>query len=160
DLEDGRDRDPVLGEDLRAGDRLPEPPGADERDVVLPLGTEDLADLAEQPVDRVADAPLAELAEIRQVAPDLRRVDVRVVGDLLRGDPVLAHLLRLRQDLQIAREARGDADTHAILERTHPVDRTLQHNELLCPNAWTNDSVRHKVIGSLPACDVAPARPR
>ena len=68
----------------------------------------------EQRVDRVADAALAELAEVREVAPDLRRVDVRVVGDLLRGDALLAHLLRLRQHLQVAREAGGDADGEAV----------------------------------------------
>src|SRR5262249_61464656 len=89
-VEDRRDRDPVLAEDRRAGDRLAEPACADEGDVVLALGAEDLPDLAEQPVDRVADAPLAELAEVRKVTADLRRVDVRVVGDLLRRDAVLA----------------------------------------------------------------------
>ena len=124
DVEDRGDRDPVLDEDRRARDRLAEPAGADERDVVLPLRAEDLADLAEQAVDRVADAALAELAEVREVAADLRRVDVRVVRDLLRGDAVLAHLLRLGQDLEVAREPRGDADTDAVLERTrsHQVD--------------------------------------
>ena len=95
----------------------PSRPAPDERDVVLALRAQDLADLAEQAVDRVADAALAELAEVREVAPDLRRVDVRVVGDLLRGDAVLAHLLRLRQHLEVAREARGDADADAVLER-------------------------------------------
>src|SRR5687767_14462565 len=82
-LEGGRDVEAVVGEDRRAGDRLAEPPTAEERDVVLALRAEDLADLRDQAVDRVADAPLAELAEGREVAPDLRRVDVRVLADLL-----------------------------------------------------------------------------
>jgi len=47
-VEDGRDLDPVLGEDRRARDCLAEPAGADQRDVVLPLRPQDLADLAEQ----------------------------------------------------------------------------------------------------------------
>ena len=85
-VEDGGDVDAVLGEDRGARDRLAEAARADERDVVLALRPEDLADLAEQRVDVVADAALAELAERRQVAADLRRVDVRVLGDLLRGD--------------------------------------------------------------------------
>jgi len=67
----------VLGEDRGRGDRLPEPAGADERDVVLPLRAEDLADRVEQQLDRIADPALAELAEVGQVAADLRRVDVR-----------------------------------------------------------------------------------
>ncbi len=64
----------------------------------------------DQRVDVVADAALAELAEGREVAADLRRVDVRVLGDVLRRDRRAAHLLRLRQDLQVAREARCDTD--------------------------------------------------
>ena len=85
-VDDRRDVDPVLGEDRRADDRLAEPPGPDEQDVVLALRPEDLADLAEQAVDVVAHSALAELPERGQVAADLGRVDVRVVRDLLRGD--------------------------------------------------------------------------
>src|SRR5918912_898518 len=44
-VEDGGNVDPVLGEDRRAADRLAEAAGADERDVVLTLSAEDLADL-------------------------------------------------------------------------------------------------------------------
>ena len=59
----------------------------------------------DQRIDPVADAPLAELPEPREVAPDLGRVDVRVLGELLRGDRLLAHLPGLDQDLEVA--ARG-----------------------------------------------------
>ena len=86
-VDDDGDVDPVLREDRGRGDRLPEPAGADERDVVLALRAQDLADRVEQELDRVADPALAELAEVGQVAADLRRVDVRVLGDLLRRDP-------------------------------------------------------------------------
>src|SRR5204862_4908678 len=75
---------------------------------------QDLADLGHERVDVVADPALAELAEAGQVAPDLRRVDVRVVGELLRGDRVLAHLLGLGEDLQVAREARGHSQRKAL----------------------------------------------
>src|SRR5205814_8818100 len=98
----------------RAADRLAGPPRPDEGDVVLALRAQDLADLAEQGVDVVADAPLAELPERGQVAPDLRRVDVRVVGDLLGRDPVLAHLLRLGQNLEVTAQPGGDADAEPI----------------------------------------------
>src|SRR5918999_678614 len=84
--------------------------GAEQRDVVLAAGAQDLADLRDQRVDVVADPALAELAEARQVAADLRRVHVRVLGQLLRGDRLLAHLARLREHLQIAREPRRDAE--------------------------------------------------
>ena len=91
--------------------------GAEQRDVVLAGGPQDLADLRDERVDVVADAALAELAEAREVAADLRRVDVRVVAELLGGDRLLAHLLGLREDLQVAREPRGDAERQALRAR-------------------------------------------
>ena len=92
----------------------PRLPGAEQRDVVLARGPQDLADLGDERVDVVADAALAELAEAREVAADLGRVDVRVVGELLRGDRLLAHLARLDQDLEVAREPRRDAEREAL----------------------------------------------
>src|SRR5438132_6598114 len=94
-VEDRGDVDSVLGEDRRAGDRLTEAARPDQGDVVLPLRPQDLANLAEQALDVVADASLAELPEGGLVAPDLRRVDLRVVGGLVRGDGLIAHLPRL-----------------------------------------------------------------
>src|SRR4051812_11909638 len=104
----------MLREDRRARNRLAESAGADQRDVVLPLGPEDLADLPEQRIDVVADPSLAELAERGEVAPDLRRVDVRVLRDVLGRDRAPPHLLGLRQDLQVAREPRCHADRKAF----------------------------------------------
>src|ERR687890_266605 len=98
DVEDGHDTEPVVGEDVRRGDRAAEVAGAEERDVVLTGGAQDLADLRDEAVDVVADAALAELPEARQVAADLRGVDLREGGELLRGDRLLALLLGLRQD--------------------------------------------------------------
>ena len=97
---------------------LPEVAGAEQRDVVLAGGAQDLADLRDERVDVVAHAALAELAEAGEVAADLRRVDVRVVAELLRGDRLLAHLLGLREDLQVARQARGDAQREALRHRS------------------------------------------
>jgi hypothetical protein len=89
----------MVGEDVRARDRLPEVAGAEQGDVVLAGGMEDLADLIDQRVDPIAHAALAELAEPREVAANLGRVDVGVLGELLGGDRLLAHLARLGQDL-------------------------------------------------------------
>src|SRR5919107_55113 len=80
DVEDGHDTEPVVGEDVRRGDRLAEVAGAEERDVVLAGGAQDLADLRNERVDVVAHAALAELAEAGEVPADLRRVDVGVLG--------------------------------------------------------------------------------
>src|SRR3954447_5185963 len=112
-VEDRHNPEAVVSEDVRAGDRLAEVARAEQRDVVLAARAQDLADLGHERVDVVAHAALAELAEAGEVAPDLRRVDVRVVGELLRGDRVLAHLLRLGEDLEVAREAGRDAQREA-----------------------------------------------
>ena len=113
-VEDRDDAEAVVGEDVRAGDRLAEVAGAEEGDVVLARGVEDLADLADQRLDPVADAALAELAEAGEVAADLGRVDVGVLGELLRGDRLAAHLAGLDQHLQVAREPRRDAQREAV----------------------------------------------
>ena len=134
-VEHRRDRDAVLGEDRRARDRAPEPAGADERDVVLALRAQDLPDLLEQRVGAVADAALAEPSERREVAPDLRRVDVRVLGDLLRRDPLLAHLPRLRQDLEVPAQARCDSHGEAFGHVLSPCRRfvTKRHDSASGP---------------------------
>src|ERR671932_648057 len=98
----------VVGEDVARGDRAAEVARAEQRDVVLAARAQDLADLRDERVDVVAHPALAELAEAGEVAADLRRVHVRVLGELLRGDRLLAHLARLGQHLQVARQARGD----------------------------------------------------
>ena len=114
DVEDGDDLEAVVGEDVGAGDRLAEVAGAEEGDVVLARGAQDLADLRDQRVDVVADAALAELAEAGEIAADLGRVDVRVLGELLRGDRLPAHLPGLGQHLQVARQPRGDAEREPL----------------------------------------------
>ena len=114
DVEHRDDPEAVVGEDVGAGDRLAEVAGAEQGDVVLARGAQDLADLGDQRVDVVADAALAELAEAGEVAADLGRVDVGVVGELLRGDRVLAHLPGLGQDLEVAREPRRDAEREPV----------------------------------------------
>src|SRR3954452_18329042 len=124
-VEDRSDVDAVLGEDRRTGDRLAEPSCADQRDVVLALRTEYGADLSEERIDVVADASLTEFAERRQVAADLRGVDVRVLRYLLRGDSLLAHLARLRKHLEVPREARRHSDREAICHQFPLLDSTL-----------------------------------
>ena len=113
-IEHARDVEAVVGERRLGCDRRTEPPGADQHDVVLARGAQDLADLGDQEVDVVPHPALAELAEAGQVAPDLGGVHVRVLADLLRRDRLTAHLLRLGEHLQVARKPGGDADRQAI----------------------------------------------
>ena len=81
---------------------------------MLARRAQDLSDLGDERLDVVADAALAELAEAGEVAADLGRVDVGVVGELLRGDRLLAHLLGLGQHLQVAREPCGDSQRQSL----------------------------------------------
>src|SRR4029079_18246136 len=106
DVEDGHDLEAVVGEDVGAGYRLAEVAGPEEDDVVLARAAQDLPDLLDQRVHAVADAPLPELPEARQVTADLGRVDVRVLGELLGGGRALPHLPRLDQDPEVARHTR------------------------------------------------------
>src|SRR4029079_984640 len=115
-IEGGGDVEAVVGEDRRARDRLPEAARAEERDVVLALRPEDLADLRDEAVDVVADTPLAELPERGEVAPDLGRVDVRVLAHLLGGDALLAHLLGLGEHPEVLAEPRGDTDGEPLAD--------------------------------------------
>ena len=125
DVEHGDDLEAVVGEDVGAGDRLAEVAGAEEGDVVLARGAQDLADLGDQRFDVVADPALAELAEAGEVAADLGRVDVRVLGEFLRGDRVAAHLAGLGQHLQVAREASGDAEREPLAIDDQALPRVL-----------------------------------
>ena len=101
---------------------------------MLTRAAQDLPDLLDQRVHPVADAPLPELPEARQVTADLRRVDVGVLGELLGGDRVLPHLPRLDQDLEVARQPRRNAERQAIpvaeaelLRGVLGHDRVLRH---------------------------------
>ena len=90
-VDDGGDVDPVLGEDRGRGDRLAEPAGPDERDVVLALRAEDLPDHVEQELDRVADAALAELPEVersRRICVALMFVYSAISCDEMRVFPI------------------------------------------------------------------------
>src|SRR4029079_13708484 len=113
-IEDRDDLEAVVGEHVRAGDGAAQVPRAEQRDVVLAGGSQDLPDLRQQRVDVVADPSLSELAEPGEVAADLGRVDVRVVGELLRGDRRLAHLVGLSQHLQVTRKAGSNAEGEAL----------------------------------------------
>ena len=145
-IEDRDDPEAVVGEDVGAGDRLAEVAGAEQGDVVLARGVQDLADLADQRLDAVADAALAELAEAREVAADLGRVDVRVLGQLLGGDRLPAHLARLDQHLEVAREAGRDAEREPLAVADHrlarggavavrSVDGRVGHGPTVCSGA-------------------------
>ena len=109
----------MVGEDVRAeAIAWPRWPAPNSAMLCWPAVRRILRICETSAVDVVADAALAELAEAGEVAADLRRVDVRAVGELLRGDRLLALLLGLREDLQVARQPRGDAEREALRHRS------------------------------------------
>jgi len=101
--------------------RLPAP----KRAILCWPEVQDLADLADQRLDVVADAALAELAKAGEVAADLGRVDVRVLGKFLRGDRFATHLAGLGQHLEIAGKPRRDAEGEPLAIDDQPVGRIL-----------------------------------
>src|SRR5207253_5058374 len=107
---------------------------------VLALRAQDLPNRVEQELDRVADSALAELAEVREVTANLGRVDVRVLGDLLGGDPRLAHLPRLRQHLEVPGQTGGDADVQALGHAT-PLRLARLPDGLVCSSSRPSRSL-------------------
>ena len=85
-VEQRDDLEPVVAEPAVVGERQAEVAGADDRDADAAVEPEDLPQVAPQLLDVVADAADAELAEIGQVLPDLRGVQVELLGQRLRGD--------------------------------------------------------------------------
>ena len=65
-------------------------------DAQLAIEAENLAQVALQILDVVADAAHAELAEVRQVLADLRGVQMELLGERLRRDRLDAGGLELR----------------------------------------------------------------
>ena len=75
------------------GEREAEVAGAHDRDAQLAIEAEDLAQVALQIADVVADAADAELAEVGEVLADLRGVEVELLGERLRRDRADAGVL-------------------------------------------------------------------
>src|SRR5262249_22191790 len=68
------------------GQRETEIARAHDRDADAAIQPEDLAQVPPQLLDVVADAADAELAEVRQILADLRRIEVELLGERLGGD--------------------------------------------------------------------------
>ena len=97
-VEERRDLEAFLAEAGVVGQRQPEVAGADDGDAQLAIEAQNLAQVALQIADVVADAADAELAEIREVLADLRRVQVELLGERLRGNRADAGAVELRSD--------------------------------------------------------------
>ena len=89
------------------GQREPEVAGPHDRHAHAAVEAENLPQVPPQLLDVVADAADAELAEIRQVLPDLRRVQVELLGERLRRNRPDARRVERVQAAQIDRQPIG-----------------------------------------------------
>ena len=100
-VEQRRDLEPFLAEARIVGEREPEVAGAHDGDAQLAIEAENLAQVALQIADVVADAADAELAEVGEVLADLRGVEVKLLGERLRRDGADAGVLEHVQAAQV-----------------------------------------------------------
>ena len=103
-VEQRHDIEAVLAEAGIVGQRQPEVAGADDDDLDAAVQPEDLAQVALQILDVVADAANAELAEMREVLANLRRIELELRGQLLRRHRVDAAGIQRFEAPQIHRQ--------------------------------------------------------
>src|SRR4051812_30317750 len=96
-------------------DRAAEIAEAGQRHVPLPVELEDAGDLGGQVLRIVALALLAEPAEVREIAADLRGSDTDVVGELVRRDGDDAALSEIAQRADVNRETTDDDIGNRVL---------------------------------------------
>ena len=116
-VEQRRDLEAFLAEARVVGEREAEVAGADDGDAQLAIEPEDLAQVALQIADVVADAAHAELAEVGEVLADLRGVQVELFGERLGRNRLDAGRLELVQAAQVDREAVG-GELGDLIERS------------------------------------------
>ena len=101
--------EPVVAEARVVGKRQAEVAGPHDDDLELPIEPENLAQVAAQILDVVADAAHAELAEVRQVLANLRGVEMELLGQAAGRDGVDAGGLERLERSQVDRQSRGRA---------------------------------------------------
>ena len=107
DVEQRDDLEPLPAEAGIVGKRQSEVAGAHHRDPELAVEAENLAQVTLEVLDVIADASDAKLAEIRQILADLRRVQVKLLGQRLGRNGVDAGRFELSQAAQIDRKTVG-----------------------------------------------------
>ena len=106
-VEQRHDLEPIIAEPGIVGEREAEVAGAHDPDPDAAVEAENLAQVTAQLLDVVADAADAELAEVGQVLPDLRGVQVELLGQRLRRDRADPGRVQRAEAAQIDGEAIG-----------------------------------------------------
>ena len=107
DVEERDDLEPFTAKAGVVGEGEAEVAGAHDGDPQFAVEAENLAEVALEILDVIADTADAELAEIRQVLPDLRGVQVKLLGQRLRGNGFDAGVFELSQAAQVDGKAIG-----------------------------------------------------
>src|SRR5262249_28087167 len=107
---------------------------------------------------------LAELAEAGEIAADLGRVDVGVLGEFLRGDRLAAHLARLGKHLQVAAEPSRHAQRQPLAfdregARVELFDH-LDHAPTVSSRARTDASSKRSSEATTPSTSTTGMRSR
>src|SRR5262245_29189929 len=89
-VEQGDDVEAVVPEARVVREREAQVAGAEDHHLQLPVEAQDLAEVAPQILDVVAHAADPELAEMREILPDLRRVEAELLGEPARRHRVHA----------------------------------------------------------------------
>ena len=74
-----------------------------------------MLDLVGEQRDVVAHSPLAELPEVRQVAANLRGVDLGKFGESRRGDGLAALGAEMKEHVEVRREPLNDSLRYSVL---------------------------------------------
>src|SRR5438445_2719312 len=106
-VEERDDLEAFLPESGIVGEREAEIAGAHDRDAQLAIEAEDLAQMALQVADVIADAAHAELAEVGEILSNLGGVQMELLGERLRRDGLDAGVLERVQAAQVHRQAIG-----------------------------------------------------
>ena len=113
-VEERGDLEAFLAESGIVGQRKAEVAGTHDHHAQLAIEPENLPQMPAQFLDVIADAAHAELAEVREVFSDLRRVEVELFGKRLRGNRLHAGGIELVETAQVHRQAIGGEFRHLL----------------------------------------------
>ena len=130
-VEQSGDLESFLAEAGVVGERKAEVAGAHDRHTQMTVEPQNLAQVAPQILDVIADAADPELAEIREVLANLRRVQVELLRQRLGGNRLDTGGIELVQATQVDGQAIGGQFRHLIGGLT-PLVRPIHKRKWYC----------------------------
>ena len=136
-VEQRRDLKPLLPEARIVRQRQPEVARAHDHHAQMAIEAEDLPEVPAQFLDVVADTADAEFAKIGEVLPDLRGVEMELLGERLRGNRLHASGVEFVETPQVNREPVGSELRHLIgclLALVQPIHKVQCYHPAPCRN--------------------------